>query len=134
MDEEAVAVVSRHRLTQPLQRPRRRGVRRDIDMQDATGGMFHHDKDIEQTKCGRDDDAEVARADRLRMIPDKGPPALGRRAPPSSRIQALGKILPYGRGDTRSSSLSKSSLARRSSPRVGFSWAMRRISAWISAG
>jgi len=68
-------------------------MRRDIDMQDAAGGMFHHDKDIEQTKGGRDDDTEVARDDRLRLVPDKSPPALGRRTFAVAVVPVLGHVL-----------------------------------------
>jgi len=48
----------------------------DIGMQNAAGRMFHHDKHVEEAKGGCDDDAEVTRHDRLRMIADKGCPAL----------------------------------------------------------
>src|SRR5215471_4514013 len=90
MQEKAVAVVSRYRLTQLLQRPRRRRVHRDIGVQNAVGRMFHHDKHGEEAKGGRDDHAEVTRDDRLGMIADKGAPAVRCRAlawPPVERLR-----------------------------------------------
>jgi hypothetical protein len=54
MQKEAVAMVSRDRFAELVEGPGSRGMRRDIDMQDATGGMFHHHKDIEQAKGGCD--------------------------------------------------------------------------------
>jgi hypothetical protein len=89
-------MVSRNGFAELLHRPMRCRVRRDIDMQDATGGMFHHDKDIEQAKRGCDDDAEVARDDRPGMVADKGSPTLRGRALPSAMIHALGHILAHG--------------------------------------
>src|ERR1043166_5687797 len=74
--EKAVAVVSRYRLTQRLQRPRRRRMHHNIGVQHAAGRMFHHDKHVEEAQGGRDDHAEVTRDDRLGMIADKGTPAL----------------------------------------------------------
>src|SRR5438128_2586039 len=96
MDEEAVAMINRNSFAELMYSPWCRRVRRDVDMQDAAGGMFHHDKDIEQTKRGRDHDAEVARNDRLRMVADKGPPGLGRRAFAVAVVPALGHVLAYG--------------------------------------
>src|SRR5262249_21276708 len=76
VQEKAVAVVSWYRFAQLLQGPLRRGMRRDIGMQNAAGRMFHHDQDIEEAKGGCDDHTEVTRDDRLGMIADKGAPGL----------------------------------------------------------
>jgi hypothetical protein len=40
MDEEAVAVIRRYRFAQLLQGPLRRGMRRDVDMEQAAAGVF----------------------------------------------------------------------------------------------
>jgi hypothetical protein len=71
MEQKVGTMVSRHGLPQLLLRPRRRGMCRHIGMQNAVGRVFHDDKDIEQAKGRRDDDAEVARDDGLGMIADK---------------------------------------------------------------
>src|SRR5262249_53750180 len=52
MQKEAVAMVSRDRCAELVEGPGRRGMRRDIDMQDAMGGLFHHHKDIKHAKGG----------------------------------------------------------------------------------
>src|SRR5262249_45410687 len=80
MQEKAVAVVSRYRLTQLLQRPRRRRMHRNIGVQNAAGRMLHHDKHVGEARGGRADHAEVTRDDRLGMIANKGAPALRCRA------------------------------------------------------
>ena len=89
MEQKAVLMVSRDRFTELLQRPGGGGVRRDIGMQHATGRLFHQHKHVEQAKSRGDHDAEVTGDDRLGMVPDKRPPALGRHAVPSTVIQAL---------------------------------------------
>ena len=66
---------------------------RHMAMEYAARGMFHHDKDVEQAKGGRDHDTEVARDDRLGMIADKSAPVLQSRALASTSIQAFGHIL-----------------------------------------
>ena len=96
MDEEAVGMVRWNRFAQLLQRPRGRGMRRHIGMEDAAGGMFHDHKHVEEAKGRRDHDTEVTRHDRLGMIAHKGLPALGRHAFPSPRVQALRHILAHG--------------------------------------
>ena len=95
MEEEAIAMVSWDRFAQLLQRPCSRGVRGHIDMQDAAGGMFHHDKDIEQAKGGRDHHTEITGDDRLGMVAHKRHPALGRHPFAWSRGLALRHIFAY---------------------------------------
>jgi len=93
MEEETVAMVRRDRFAQLLQRPDRRGVRRDIDVEDAPRGVFHHDKHVEQAKGRRDHYTEVTGHDRPRMIAHKGAPALGRGAFASPTLEAFGHVL-----------------------------------------
>ena len=73
MEQKVVTMVSRHGLPQLRRRPRRRGMCRHLGMQHAVGRVFHDDKDVEQAKGRRDDDAEVARDDDLGMIADNVP-------------------------------------------------------------
>ena len=96
MEEEAIAMVRWDRFAQLLQCPGGRGMCRHIDMQDPACRVFHEHKHVEEAKGRRDHDTEVTGHDRLGMIAHKGPPALRRRAFPSTRVQALGQILPYG--------------------------------------
>jgi hypothetical protein len=96
MNQETVAVVRRHRVTQLLQRPLGRRMSGHGGMQDTVRGLFHHDKHIQEAKSGGDHHAEVARDDHLRMSADKGPPALRREAVRPTAVQTPGEILPYG--------------------------------------
>src|SRR6266568_627741 len=68
MDEEAVAVIRRYRFAQLLEGPLRRGMRRDVDMEQSATGVFNDHKDVEQTKRCSDHDAEITGHDRLGMI------------------------------------------------------------------
>jgi hypothetical protein len=47
-----------------------------IHMQNPAGRKFHDDEDVEEAKSRCDHHAEVARNNRLGMIPHKGHPAL----------------------------------------------------------
>src|SRR5262249_17739306 len=76
MDENAVGVISRECFSELVHGPRRRGMRRDIDMKEPSARMLNHHKDIEDAKCRRDCHAEVARYNALSMIADKCGPAL----------------------------------------------------------
>jgi hypothetical protein len=46
MNQETVVMVSRHRVTQLLQRPLGRGMRRHIAMQDPARGVLHQYEDV----------------------------------------------------------------------------------------
>src|SRR5262249_49508981 len=72
----AVAMVSRDRFAELVEGPSSRGMHRDIDMQDATGGTFHHNKDIKQAKGGCDHQTEITGHDRLSMVAHKRCPTL----------------------------------------------------------
>jgi hypothetical protein len=68
------------------------------------------------------------------MVMHKGQPASGGDAWLQATARDLGRYFHTVRGETRKPSLSNSSLAMRSLPHVGFSRAMRRMSARRSAG
>jgi hypothetical protein len=92
MDEEAVAVVNRDGFTQLLKGPCRGGMRGHIDVEDFTARVFHHHEHKEEAKGGCDHHAEVAHDDRLHMVADKGPPALGRNAVRPTAVQGCGQV------------------------------------------
>jgi hypothetical protein len=77
MDEETVRLIRWDRFTQLLERPLSRGMRGRVGMQNPTSRVFHDHKDVEQPKGRRHHHTEIAGNDRLRMITDKRPPALG---------------------------------------------------------
>src|SRR4029453_8818782 len=76
MDEEAEAMIRRYRFAQLLQGPLCRGMRCDIDMEQAAAGVFNDHKDVEETKSCCDSDTKVAGHDRLRMVAHKRCPTL----------------------------------------------------------
>ena len=121
MEQETRGVIGWDRLTQLLQRPPCRGMCGHVGMQNPASRVFHDHKDVEEPKRHRDHDAEVTGDDRLGMVADKGPPALRRDAVMPPRSRRLGRYFRTVRGDTRRPSLSRSSLAIRSCPQVGFS-------------
>ena len=96
MEEEAIAMVRWERFAQLLQCPGGCGMCGHIDMQYPACRVFHEHKHVEEAKGRRHHDTEITGHDRLGMIAHKGSPALRRRAFPSTRVQTLGQILPYG--------------------------------------
>jgi hypothetical protein len=76
MQQEMVGMLGRDSFTKLLQCPGRRRMFRDIDVQEAAGGMFHEHKDVEEAESRRDHHTEVACNDGLGMIAHKGLPAL----------------------------------------------------------
>ena len=68
MNQEAVAKVRWHRVTQLVEGPRQNEMGCRIDVQDPAGGMFHHDQQIQEAKRGRDQHTKVTRHDRPPMI------------------------------------------------------------------
>jgi hypothetical protein len=87
MDEEAIAVVNRDGFTQLRQGPCRGGMRGHIDVEDFSARVFHHHEHKEEAKGGRDHHPEVACDDRLHMVANKSPPALGRNAMMPTAVQ-----------------------------------------------
>jgi hypothetical protein len=73
-------------------------VRRHIHVQDTTHRVFHEYKDVEEPKGCRHHHTEVTGDDRLSMVADKGPPALGRDAVVPTTVEVFGHILAHGTG------------------------------------
>jgi hypothetical protein len=96
MDQEAVAIVSRDRFTQLLQRPVFGGMVGYMRMENPACCVFHHHKNIEEPKGDRDHHAKIAGDDGLGMVADKRPPALGVNVLPSTGVHALRHVLPHG--------------------------------------
>ena len=77
MNDELVRLFSRDTFSKLLQRPFRGWMTRRIEMQNLAAADFHDDEHIDQPeRCG-DDDEEVTRDDRFRMIPHERHPTLG---------------------------------------------------------
>jgi hypothetical protein len=96
MDEEAIGMVRRDRFAQLLERPVCCGMRGHIGMEDPARRVFHDDKDLQEAKGRCHHHAEVTGNDRHSVITDKRPPALGGNSVPSTRVHALGHVLPHG--------------------------------------
>jgi hypothetical protein len=96
MQQEMVGMLGRDSFTKLLQCPGRRRMFRDIDVQEAAGGMFHEHKDVEEAESRRDHHTEVACNDGLGMIAHKGPPALGLHASAWSTVPSLRHVFAQG--------------------------------------
>src|SRR5215469_14967894 len=60
VDDEAIGVIARQRFPELLQRPFRRGMVRDIVVDNPPRFYLHDDEDVEDTECGGDHHEEVA--------------------------------------------------------------------------
>jgi hypothetical protein len=125
MQEETVSVISWDGFAQLLQYPLGSGMCRHMTVEYAARRMFHHDKDVEQAKGGRDYDTEVTCDDRLGMIAHKGAPVLRGRAFASTMVHAPRHVFAHCAWRYLEASFSNSAFAMRSSPHVGLSRAMR---------
>jgi hypothetical protein len=76
VDQEAIAVIGWNGFAELLRGPLGCGMHRDIDVKKSATLMLDDHKDIEQSECGSDRDAEVACDNAFGMIADKGGPAL----------------------------------------------------------
>ena len=132
MDGEAVGLAARQSFSELLQRPFRRGMASDIVVENSPRFDLDDDEDVEGTECGGDHHEEVAGYHNLGMVADKGQPALFRvRLTPGLSWR---RYLPTVRGESSMVSMSFNSLTMRSSPQVGFSAAISRISLRNSLG
>ena len=95
MYQASVAMVHGDRLTELLQRPGGRGMCRHIDVEDATGGVFHEHKDVKKPKGRRDHDAKITGDDRLGMVAPKGLPAVGCGAFPAAMVEAFRHVFAH---------------------------------------
>src|SRR5215510_8446924 len=92
MDEEAGAMIGRYRFAQLLQGPLCRGMRGDIDMEQAAAGVFNNHKDVEHTKGGCDGDTKVTGHNRLRMVAHKRCPTLRLDTCARTAVQTCGHV------------------------------------------
>lgn len=136
--EDAVAIMNQefvllktNRLAQLLQRPSRTWMGGDVAMDQTAAAMLDHYEHIQQAKRRGDGDEEITRmipwACRRKKVDQRKSP-LGR---PRGR---RGRYFRTVRADIRIPSFRRNSLAMRSSPHKGFSFAIRRIRAWICCG
>ncbi len=106
-------------------------VRRHGDAHESAAAVLDDHEQVENAERRRDRHEEIAGDDLARVVAQEGRPTLiAARAPRRGRF---GMYLRTVRGETRRPSFSSSSLAIRSSPQIGFSVAIRRIS-WRSSG
>jgi hypothetical protein len=131
VNQEFVTVFAADHLTQLLQCPRGTRMGGDVAVDQSTVAMLDHHKHIQQTKCRCNGDGEVAGNDSLGVQAQK----VDQRKSPLGRPRGRrGRYLFTVRGDTRIPIFNSNSLAMRSSPHAGFSFAIRRISARSSRG
>jgi hypothetical protein len=134
MEEEPALMVRWYRFAELLCGPLGRGMHGHMAMQNPTRGVLHQHEDIKEKKVRRDHRAEIAGDDGFGWLRANvtqrwdGMPRFG------ARSKRLGKYFRTVRGDTCKPRLRRSSLAMRSSPHVGLSRAIRRMSACRSAG
>ena len=76
VEQEAIAVIGWNGFAELLRGPLGCRMCRDTDVKKSATLMLDDHKDIEQSECGSDRDAEVASANAFGMIADKGGPAL----------------------------------------------------------
>jgi hypothetical protein len=114
VDHEAVRMAARQGLTELLECPLACRMRRDVVMKDLSRPQFHDHLYIEDAESGGHYDEEITDHRCCGSGFRLGPPAV--------------RYLCTVRGETRIPSFSFNSLAMRSSPQVGFSAAIFRIS------
>jgi hypothetical protein len=78
LDNEAVGMFARQRFPELLQRPFRRGVGRDVVVENPAGSDLHDDEDVQGPEKRSNHHEEVAGHHDLGMVADKGQPALFR--------------------------------------------------------
>src|SRR5215831_5516377 len=78
MDDEAIGMISRQRFPELLERPFRRGMGRDVVVENLAGSNLYDDEDVEGTERGRDHHEEVAGYHDFGMVADEGQPTLFR--------------------------------------------------------
>ena len=78
MEDEAVGMAARERFPELLQCPFRRGMRRDVMVEDLAGSDLYDDEDVEGTECSGDHHEEVAGHHDLGVVADEGQPTLFR--------------------------------------------------------
>ena len=100
VNEEAVGMIARQGFPELLQRPLRRGMRRDVVVKNPAGSNLHDDKDVEGAESSGDHHEKVAGHYDLGMVADEGQPALLRVR--CAHRSVLAKILADGaRGDPK---------------------------------
>src|SRR5215471_3719778 len=78
VDDEAVWMIARQGFPELLQRPFRRGMGRDVVVDNLAGSDLHDNEDVEGTEWGGDHHEEIAGHHDLGVVVDEGQPALFR--------------------------------------------------------
>jgi hypothetical protein len=131
MKEKLAVAVAGKRFTKLVQRPLNRRMRGHVKVNETPGPDLESDESIKDTETCRDCDKEIASDKFMGMIAEKGSPAL---ILGSVRLRELPHVLADGTRGEPNWSFRNISSAIRSSPQVGFSIAMRRISRLNSTG
>jgi len=134
VEDEPVGVRHREDFPELLERPGRRGVRGDVDVDQPPAPHLQRHEDVQDPERRGHRDAAVTGDEGLGVIPDEGGPPLSRRpapfpAGPAARVPADG-----AGGETRIPTFRSSSAAIRSSPQVGLLRAIAIINRWRSVG
>src|SRR5215831_11724549 len=78
VDDETIRMIARQGFPELLHRPFRRGMGRDVLVDNLAGSDLHDNEDVEGTECGGDHHEEIASHHNLGVIVDEGQPALFR--------------------------------------------------------
>src|SRR6516165_10174285 len=78
VDDEAVRMIARQGFPELLQRPFRRGMGRDVVVENLAGSDLHDNEDVEGTEGGGDHHEEITSHNYLGVVVDEGQPALFR--------------------------------------------------------
>ena len=72
MNQESVSFGTRKEFSKLLQRPARRGMLRNIKVEESSRADVHHEEDIDQPKCGRYLHEKIAGKDGFGMVVNEG--------------------------------------------------------------
>ena len=97
VQDEAIAVRFREELPELLAGPHGGGVRRDVDMEQASAPDLHRNEDVQDPERRSDDHAEIAGHQGLGVIPHaRGPPLPGRAGACSSATMLAAHVAAHG--------------------------------------
>ena len=92
VNHKAIVVFVVHHFAKLLQGPSCGGMGGDIEMHEASAADLHHHKHIDELKADGDGDEEITSQHSLRMIANKGHPALGGHRLASTSFRILQQI------------------------------------------
>jgi hypothetical protein len=108
VQQVAELLIGSERLPQLLQRPISRRVARDIEVQQSSGAVVHHHKDVDLAEGRGDGNEEVASDNSLSVIAKERGPTLIATGPSRGR---LGHVVANGAGRNTNSELQQELVA-----------------------